>query len=99
MNIHNNGQDNYSKNMEEINKLLDIIDPYQSNKITLSDIILLFSKHNLNMLEGNILKSSNKKQNFNVDLSVQGLNRLNDLEKSQSFNLNLTKKNLDPQPE
>ena len=61
MNVHNNEKDNYSKNQEEINQLLDIIDPYQSNRITLSDIILLFSKHNLNMLEGNILKSSNKK--------------------------------------
>ena len=47
------------------------------------------------MLEGNILKSSSKKQVLNIDYSVVGLNKLNDLEKSQSFNLNITKKNID----
>lgn len=29
--------------MHEVNRLLDIADPYQSNKITLSDVIQLFS--------------------------------------------------------
>ena len=28
---------------QEVNRLLDIADPYQSNKITLSDVIELFS--------------------------------------------------------
>ena len=59
-----------------------MIDPYRSNKITLSDIILLFSKSNINMLDSQIFKSSSKKQRVNIDYSVEGLNKLNDLEKS-----------------
>jgi len=59
-----------------------LIDPYRSNKITLSDIILLFSKSNINMLDSQIFKSSSKKQRVNIDYSVEGLNKLNDLEKS-----------------
>jgi hypothetical protein len=60
MNIYNN-EESLNRKQEEINHLLDLIDPYRCNKITLSDIILLFSKSNINMLDSQIFKSSTKK--------------------------------------
>ena len=77
---------------QETNKFLDILDPYQSDKITLSDVVILFSNQMVDEKKNNKTMLINNVQN-NIDLPFENYgspstinpNTINFLDKSQPF--------------
>ena len=49
--------------------MLDIVDPYQSDKITLSDVIKLFSSQKVEMITNSVYKKFNNMQLAPLDIS------------------------------
>lgn len=73
---------NYKQKLEqETNNFLDILDPYQSDKITLSDVVKLFS----NQIVEDSKKSSLLNTAANIDLPVESASMGNGLEKTQKL--------------
>lgn len=95
MNVKNNGKSDdlemKQKFEQEVNGFLDLVDPYQCDKITLSDVIKLFSSQQLETADRKSSKESTNGRkstnNLNIDLSVQSYRHLNEMEKTQKFHI------------